>query len=267
MMPTLISLGSISVSSFGFFSAVSYLIGAFLIWRVFRDKGIEDENFFDNFLVVSIISLIGARLFFVLTHWSLFAEYPLGVLFIWQNPGFSLWGLLATASLLLIWYCRKQRLEIGVIADAYAQAVPVMMIFWSLAFFLDGSIIGKGTSWPIGIIQTGLAGLRHPVGLYALTLSLVMSLGLFFALRFFGQRKLPRGVITLTVLSFLGFLQLLLAFFRDDLLYWQGFPVELMIATVVWIAPLPPLYLLINGQKLVIQLKQKLVAMVSRTKL
>ncbi|KKS85332.1 MAG: Prolipoprotein diacylglyceryl transferase [Candidatus Gottesmanbacteria bacterium GW2011_GWA1_43_11] len=266
-MPTLISIGSFSISSFGFFCAVTYLIGAFLIWRVFRDKGIEDEKFFDNFLVVSIISFLGARLFFVLTHWSIFSGFPLGALFIGKNPGFSLWGLLATAALTLIWYCRKQRLETGVIADAYAQALPVMMIFWSLALFLDGTIIGKETSWPTGIIQTGLAGLRHPVGMYALILSLVMSLSLFFVLRFFGRRNLPCGTITLTILSFLGVSQLLLAFFRDDLLYWQGFPVDLMIATVVWISPLPPLYLLLNGGKLVTQVKQKVTALVSRPKL
>lgn len=266
-MPTLISIGSFSISSFGFFCAVTYLIGAFLIWRVFRDKGIEDEKFFDNFLVVSLISFLGARLFFVLTHWSIFSGFPLGALFIWKNPGFSLWGLLATGAVVLVLQCRKQRLETGVIADAYAQAMPVMMIFWSLALFLDGSIIGKETSWPTGIIQTGLAGLRHPVGLYALILSLLMSLSLFFVLRLIGRRNLPCGTMTLTILSFLGVSQLLLAFFRDDLLYWQGFPVDLMIATVVWIAPLPPLYILLNGGKVVAQIKQKLVTFVHRVKL
>lgn len=266
MMPTLISFGTVSISSFGFFCGLSYLIGAFLIWRVFRDNGLEDENFFDNFLTVSVLSVLGARLFFVLTHWSIFSEYPWGALLIWHYPGLSLWGLVGTAALALIWYCRKQRLEIGVVSDAYAQAVPVMMVFWSLALLLDGSSIGKVTSWPTGIVQTGFAGLRHPVGLYALVLSLVMSILLFFLFRLVGRRNLARGTITLTVLSFLGGAQLLLAFFRDDLLYWQGFPIDLMIATVVWISPLLPLFTLVNGRKYVFELKQKILVVANRQK-
>jgi prolipoprotein diacylglyceryltransferase len=252
-------MGGMSVSSLGIFLAAGFIAGSFLVWRYLRDSGTQDEKIFDNIIVVAIVTLLGARAGFVLLHWSIFAPHPLFMFLLWSYPGLSFWGALVSALLVIFLYSKKQKLPFSLIADSYGRALPTFMFFLSLALFLDGTVTGKETTWITALPAVGVLGKRHPVALYGVILAFIAQIAVIFLDRELPRRQVPRGFYSLIMLSYTGFVLLILAFTRADLLYLRGISLDHVFATIVWIVPFIPIFLLLNGparlEKLVIKIK------------
>lgn len=262
MLPTLIAFGPLTISSFGVFMALSFLVFSFMIWRNLRDKGIDDSRIFDNVIVVSICALVGARIFYVAAHWQLFSDNLLRTLVIWRYPGLSFWGGFIAAVVVLILYGLKQKIPFTYIFDSYGKAFPMAMFFVALGVFLDGSVKGQATNWILGMKEVGEVGMFHPVGLYAAFLSFLYLIFMFAVLTFIPKKEIPGGVFGWFAVIFIGLTQVILAFFRRDLLYVQGLSIDYVFGTIVMIMPTAPLFTLVGGREKVSQyvhiLKSKL---------
>jgi prolipoprotein diacylglyceryltransferase len=228
---------------------LGFITMAFVVWRSLRDAGVEDERIFDNIIVVTLLSFIGARAAFVLTHWELFAPGWLRVLVPWKFPGFSFWGGLLMAILTIFFYSRSQKLLLSLVADAYARSFPWLLFWGGLAVFLDGSVVGKPVAAPLGVVMIGQTGTHFPVGLLAAGLGLISVVGVWLLGRQIQLRHLSRGILGWSVLSAIGIIQLILSISRNDLFYWHGFPVDYILSTVIGVGPLVPLFNLLNGRK------------------
>lgn len=258
MYPTLISVGPLSLASYGFMIALGFVFFAFSVWKYLRDKGIEDERIFDNLIVTSVFALIGGRILFVLTHWELFQKNILGIFLLWLYPGLMFWGGLLFALIALYFYAKKQKLPLGLVGDSYAKAFPLLMLFGSFAIFLDGTILGKETTSFMGMPAVGQVGSYHPVGLYSAVLATLGLLGFAIIDWKIPKKKIVDGIFGWITISFIGLSQLVLAFFRADLLYFNGFSIDYMIATIVWIMPLVPLFKLLHGDEKLHLLNQRI---------
>ncbi len=264
MLPTIFSIGSIPIASYGLCLALGFIGATFIIWKYCRDAGITEEYIFDNVLVVTIMAFIGARLFFMLTHWPLFTSNLLRGLVLWRFPGFSFWGGLLFGLSSLYFYTRYQKLSLPILADSYGKSYPVALFFGSLAVFLDGTVSGKPTNWFIGMQTIGSVAKVHPVGLYGVALAVAGAVCIIIVVRKFSRGDIPKGVFAWGMLSFIGLTQLLLAFARRDLLYWQGFCLDYIIATILFIMPLVPLFRLLNGREWLTSTQTKVVNLLSK---
>jgi phosphatidylglycerol:prolipoprotein diacylglycerol transferase len=252
MFPTLISLGSVSLTSFGVVTMVALILGAFVVWWTARDRGVPDEKIFDLILVTGALALIGARLVFVITHWDLFSPNLLRVFLIWKFPGLSAWGaVLATFGVATL-FAGRLKLSPALIFDCFGLSFPAVLLFESLAVFLDGSIVGSETTALVGLPVIGFPGLRHPIGLYAVALALVSGVIIYILQLAITKKKLKRGIVGWTALTSFALTQFILAFFRSDLLYFAGFAVELYGGAAVALATLVPIAILLDVPKLVI---------------
>lgn len=258
MLPQLTTIGPVSISTFGTALLAAFVVGAFLVWRSLRDRGVTDEKIFDHLLLTTGVALIGARLFFVATHFQIFSENLLRIFLLWRFPGISFWGALLFGLTIGVLFAHKQKLSLPLVFDSYAKAVPFVVILIGIGVFLDGSVTGAPTTWPIGV-ETGLtAGRRHPVGAYAAVGGMIMLTGSLLLNKLAAIHKLPKSVVGWATLSVLGILQLVLAFARADLLYFEGISLELLFATVLTVGPLGPLFVLLNGPELLVRVVKKL---------
>ena len=260
MWPTIISIGQFHLSAFGVSLALAFIVGAFNVWREARNRGLVDDKIFDNLVVVTIAGLIGARLVFGLTHWSLFAPNWLRIFLPWKYAGLSMWGALIFSSLTLILYTLKQKLPLMVMFAAYSQGLIPVMFFVSLGTFLDGSAVGKETNWVTGLPAVGLTGKHHPVGLYGMGLTLLLWLGIELGRKLSAKVNWSRGVWSWVTVSGLGVVQLLLAFVRADLLYLGGISLDYILATILLVGPWGPIYVLIGGATTVKQTGANLIS-------
>ncbi len=137
----------------------------------------EPETYYALASVMLLAGFIGARLVFVLLHWSSYDDNLIGI--VWPlNTGYSAFGGVVIAVAAVFFYTRWRRLPPWIALDTLAPGVLVFLIAVALADFLGGSSYGSLTSMPWGVNIFGVR--RHAVQLYE-ALAGVAALGAWWA--------------------------------------------------------------------------------------
>ena len=106
MFPT-ISLGPLVLPT----SGLIYILGAWLVLsiieRTARALDLDAESTYALATIVLVASFVGARLVFVILHWSAFQENLIGI--IWPlTSGYNIWGGLLFGAAAGIFECRRR---------------------------------------------------------------------------------------------------------------------------------------------------------------
>ena len=116
------------------------------------------------------VGFVGARLAFVGTHWSVYRQQPLTI--IWPlTAGFDLLAGLLLGAAAAVFYARVRSLPLWRTLDALAPGLLVALIAISLADFLAGPGYGEPAALPWSISLFGVS--RHPVQLYEIAFALL----------------------------------------------------------------------------------------------
>ncbi len=161
------------VKSYGLLLALSFLVGIWLSVRRGQARGFDRDTIMDLCFTVMISSLVGVRLFFVLTHLGDFRPWY-RVFFIWEG-GLTLYGGILLATAAVLWSCRRRRLPFLRVADALAPQVVLGIGLTRIGCFLNGCCYGRPTASALGVVfpPTCEAGAvshgapLHPTQLYA----------------------------------------------------------------------------------------------------
>lgn len=209
MWPTLISLGPISIHSFGVLVFLGVWFGGFKLWRRAKEEGWDETTIMDIWLLSGVAALIGGRAGFIFSHWPLFGGSWYKMIFLTKWPGLSGAGAwLAGAGTLLILALFK-RLNFKHFAEAAVPALILAEIFIRLGSFLA---------------IPGVAGRRFPVALFwALGLGVIYLLINRWEQRYRGWGW-KEGILAPVYLLLLGILGLGLSFLEDGpaFLAWWG---------------------------------------------
>jgi prolipoprotein diacylglyceryltransferase len=176
MLPYL-NLGPIGLPT----APLIYLLGMWLslyaVDRAARRLGQEPEWLYAVGLVALLGGFLGARLVFVLLHWSSYDDNWLGI--VWPlTSGYNAAGGILIGLIAAFFYGRWRRLSLWPALDALAPGLIVFLMTASLADFLGGSGYGSLTALPWGINQFGVR--RHAVQLYEIAAG-VLALGAWWA--------------------------------------------------------------------------------------
>src|SRR5690606_5500013 len=144
-----------------------YLLGMWLslyaVDRAARRLGQEPERLYAVASVALLAGFIGARLVFVLLHWSSYDDNLLGI--IWPlTSGYNAAGGVLVGAAAAFFYGRWRQISWRPALDALAPGLIIILMAVSLADFLSGSGYGSLTSLPWGINQFGVR--RHAAQLY-----------------------------------------------------------------------------------------------------
>jgi phosphatidylglycerol:prolipoprotein diacylglycerol transferase len=169
-----------------------YLAGAWLalyaVDRAARRLGQAAEPVYALATVALLAGFIGARLLFVLLHWSSYDDNLLGI--IWPlTSGYNAAGGAVIAAAAAFFYGRWRRLPLWPPLDALAPGLLIFLMAVSLADFLGGAGYGSLTAMPWGIDQFGVR--RHAVQLYEVAAG-AAALGVWWAATS-SSRKGPAG--------------------------------------------------------------------------
>ncbi len=198
MHPEILHIGPFTLRSFGLMLALSFLVGILYIRRRALREHV-DVNFVLNlaFLVI-FAGIFGARVFYVLFHWSDFSSNPLSAF----NPfasgqfgiaGLNLYGGIVFAIVVALWYVWRKKQSLWRVFDIFAPAVALGIFVARIGCFLNGCCYGIPgdlpfcVSFPEGSIPHAHFGDQplHPTQLYSSLYGLI----LFFVLDFIDKRK------------------------------------------------------------------------------
>jgi phosphatidylglycerol:prolipoprotein diacylglycerol transferase len=198
MCPELFHIGSFPIRAFGIGLALSFLFGVYYVRRV----TVRDGKDFEPYLVFAYIMIfggvIGARLAYVVLHWSDFSNDLLATFNPFQSGHFGIAGLNLYGGVLVAitgsWlYARVKKIPILEVFDYFAPALVLGIGISRIGCYLNGCCFGTptdlpwGVEFPIGSIPWAVFGSvhLHPAQLY----SSLYGFGLFFLLNYLMKRR------------------------------------------------------------------------------
>jgi len=168
-------------------------------------------------------AFVGSRLGFVMTHWYLFEGNLLIRIFtIWIQPGFSFYGGFLAGGAVMLAMSRTFLIRRSLFLDAFTIGFSSAFPWGVIAAFLDGSIIGKSTSFVLGIRMPGRQGLVHPVALYEMFAVFVILL-ILYLVRQYRKTSLERsGLYALWFFFLFSLMMFSLEFITESPVYFSG---------------------------------------------
>ena len=182
MHPEIISIGPLTVRAYGLMLAVAFFTGImFAAWRAKR-AGESPDHIYNLSVWLVISSLFGARLYYIITHYSEFRADEMLPLFIrvgtelknmfWPvGPdgqvgisGLVLFGGLIGATFASALYLRIHKLNILKYMDFLGPSLGLGEFFTRIGCFLNGCCYGKPTTTCIGVVfpDSSIAGYDYP---------------------------------------------------------------------------------------------------------
>ena len=131
------------------FYALAYIIGLLIGWRLVRYLASRPPvaataEQVDDFLTWATLGIIlGGRLGYVLFYQpGYFFTHPQQIIAVWDG-GMSFHGGCLGVTAAIIWFCRKNRINILAFADRIAVAVPIGLFLGRCANFINGELWGR----------------------------------------------------------------------------------------------------------------------------
>lgn len=163
-MYPIILVGPVAVPTYPLLLLVALWAGMWLAARRAQQLGLDGDHVYNAGLYGFLAGIVGARLYFVLSHWENYAG-DLTQIFSLSRSALSVGeGFLIAGVVVLIYLLRKQ-VPLGTFFDAAAPGIALVIIIGNIGAFLGGVALGAVTDVPWAVEMAGVA--RHPVQLYA----------------------------------------------------------------------------------------------------
>lgn len=204
-----IHIGPLSISPHGVFTALGFLVGAWLLLRDTRRRGIPDDDLYAILTRAAIGAIIGARVVFVLNNWSSF-DGPAEWIRVWEG-GISLLGGIGGALVAAAPVVRRKGLRFFPLMDLAAPWLPLGIAVGRIGDLVIADHLGARTDLPFGfrcpdLVDVGrTVGSRCPAGevvhltaAYDLIIAAVVAVVLILLRRRplrLGERSLLLGVL------------------------------------------------------------------------
>jgi phosphatidylglycerol:prolipoprotein diacylglycerol transferase len=217
MHPTIISVGSFAVHSYGLLLAAAFLVSIQVFLARGRARGLPEDRLSTLSLWLLVLAIVGGRSLFVLTHWNDYASDPLGIVRLWEG-GLMLYGGYILAIAGGIAYVRRAGLPVWRVADAAAPGMAVGIGIGRLGCFLNGCCYGLPThaSWGIKFPPESYSSMvfpdqaLHPSQLYMAG----AGFALFFALLWLDRKPRFDGRLFWTYVAMDATLRFVIDFTR-----------------------------------------------------
>jgi phosphatidylglycerol:prolipoprotein diacylglycerol transferase len=218
--PVLLELGPFQIRYYGLFYALGFVIAYFLIYYLAKRKELNlTKDDVADFLLYEIIGVVaGERLIYVFVYNPCYyLQNPLEVIAVWHG-GLSFHGGLLGAITACYLFCKKKKIEFYDIADLAVVPVALGLALGRIGNFINAELYGRITNlqWCIDysknqFVENLPEGCRHPSQIYAS----VKNLAIFAILWFIKDKKMPKGFMFWSFVTFYGLFRTIAESFRQ----------------------------------------------------
>lgn len=229
MYPILLTIGPIKIYSFGLFLTLGIIIGSFVVWREGRNAKLDEQRLVDFLLVELFLGLLGARIYYLILHFSDFGLAPFKWLLFFHFPGLSFIGAIFGGLIGALIFVRRQGWSFWQLGDFLVLGLSLGEAIGRIGAFLGGSAYGAITNLPLGVPMIGLLGKRHPTQIYELIVAFFTFLLLLKLEKKWQERELPTGLNFLFYFLIFGVTRFFLEILRGDSVYFLGWRTTQMV--------------------------------------
>ncbi|MBU0983252.1 MAG: prolipoprotein diacylglyceryl transferase [candidate division Zixibacteria bacterium] len=234
MCPDLFEIGPVPIRSYGLMMALSFLLG---IWYIHRACA-KHKRPFEQYLSIAYIlifgGVIGARIAYVLLHWSEFSGHLLDAINPFQPGQFGIAGMNLYGGVLAAiggayLYCKWKKLNVLDTFDHFAPTLALGIGISRIGCFLTGCCFGTptdlpwGVEFPMGSVPWALFGSQHihPAQLYSSAYGLLLFAYLHYRLN---RRKFAGQLVGITFMveAFFRFVIEYVRYYEDAMIFSLG---------------------------------------------
>ncbi|HHV06598.1 MAG TPA: prolipoprotein diacylglyceryl transferase [Firmicutes bacterium] len=237
MRPVLLSLGPVSIYSWGFLLALGTLLGGWGAVSLARRSGWEQpEDLLDVGVGAVLAGVLGSRLNYLLLYKPQeFLRRP-GIFFQFSDGGLVFYGGLLAGIVAGGWLARRRNLRFWDTGDILVPFLAAGYGLVRIGCFLNGCCYGRVSQvpWAVVMPQLGDNLPRHPVQLYAAVMGMLLGWLLF---RLY-QRRLFSGAVFLIGIAGGAVERFIEDFFRDTLMYTSTLTVAQVVSAGLFLVAL-----------------------------
>ena len=244
--PAYITVFGKNIYFYGVLIALGFMLAILFCSRKSKDFGIKADDFYDLMIWLIPISILGARIYYVLFRLEDYLSRPLSMIAVWEG-GLAIYGGVIAGILTVILVCRHKKIPFPAMLDLMIPGLLIGQILGRWGNFMNREAFGAETEIFCRMGLTAPDGTTiyvHPTFLYE---SLWNLAGLIFLLVFDkkGGRKYD-GQNTLIYFLWYGLGRAWIEGLRTDSLYIgsTGIRVSQALSIVLFLAALAALIVL-----------------------
>jgi len=194
--PEIFTIGEWGPRWYGILFALGFVIGYYLMLKIFKKEGIKQEVLDSLTMHVFLGTLIGARLGHCLFYEpAYYLSNPIKILMVWQG-GLASHGAAIGILIGLYIFAKKQKRTLLWILDNVLIVMPFALFCIRMGNLMNSEIYGHVTSMPWGFIfeRNGETEPKHPTQLYE-ALSYLLIFFVTYYLGAIKNAKQQKGLI------------------------------------------------------------------------
>lgn len=167
MFPVLLAIGPFELRTLSIFSLLAFFVSAFVFWRKGREEHYDLSEYFDGFILATLIGFLCGRIGFIILNWGQFGWQVLKYFDVISYPGVNGVVALVAAAMYLYTFAHKRKWDEFEVLDFWVLAAANGSIWQHIGTFFDGTHFGTLTELPLGMVFPGTQEPRHPSQLYS----------------------------------------------------------------------------------------------------
>ena len=234
---------------YGVIIALGFVLGILYCARRAPEFGIRSDDVYDMMIWMIPLSILGARLYFVIFQAEYYFAHPAEILAVWEG-GLAIYGGIISGVLVAFVFCRLRHISFPAMLDVMSFGVLIGQALGRWGNFFNREAFGAETEifCRMGLTTPdGTTVFVHPTFLYE---SLWNLLGLIFLIRFSRSgRRRYNGQIALMYFFWYGLGRSWIEGLRSDSLYLAHTGIRVSQLLSILIACVSGVILLINHNK------------------
>ena len=146
MSNILIDLGFIKIYWYSFFIFMALLVGGTLALREGKKWNIDEETMINMFFYLIPISLIGARIYYVVFNWSYYSNNIVEIFEVWEG-GLAIHGGIIAGLIYVMGYCLKHKISIERMLDILCVSLILGQAIGRWGNFFNQEAHGAATTY------------------------------------------------------------------------------------------------------------------------
>ena len=249
-----IRVGNYTIAYYGIIISLAMLIAFTVVTRIAKKMGINDDIFYDIFIIIIVLGIIGARAYYVIFRWDYYGmPNHLNEIPDIRSGGLAVFGGIILASIGIIIYCLIKKINVVKILDLTFIGVALGQAIGRYGNFFNTEAFGEYTNNIFAmrirkelvsnsadisrslilnpIVEEGIEYIQvHPTFFYESTLNLIL-----FAVMVFMIKKKHKfdGQIAATYFIGYGVIRFFVESLRTDSLMFGTFRISQLVSIAI----------------------------------